>query len=92
MIGRGGMGEVYRATDVVLGREVAVKVMLPVPETLAAGERFLREARASARLRHPHVVAAYDFGQYGAGLLLGNGACTRPNGRPRAQAARSAPG
>ena len=70
VIGRGGMGEVYRATDLVLGREVAVKIMLPVPKTLAAGERFLREARASARLRHPHVVAAYDFGQYGAAYYL----------------------
>ncbi|MEV5967014.1 protein kinase [Kribbella sp. NPDC051952] len=69
-IGRGGMGEVYRATDVVLGREVAVKVMLPIPETLAAGERFLREARAGARLRHPHVVAVYDFGEYGAARYL----------------------
>ncbi|MGY4772526.1 serine/threonine-protein kinase [Kribbella sp. CWNU-51] len=70
VLGRGGMGEVYRATDVVLGREVAVKVMLPIPETLAARERFVREARASARLRHPHVVAAYDFGQYGAAYYL----------------------
>ncbi|WP_329000027.1 protein kinase [Kribbella sp. NBC_00709] len=69
-IGRGGMGEVYRATDVVLCREVAVKVMLPIPETLAAKERFLREARATARLRHPHVVAAYDFGQYGSAYYL----------------------
>jgi serine/threonine protein kinase len=69
-LGRGGMGEVYRATDVVLGREVALKLMLPIPETLAAGERFLREARASARLDHPHVVAAYDFGRYGAAYFL----------------------
>ncbi|MFI6827855.1 serine/threonine-protein kinase [Kribbella sp. NPDC050241] len=61
-IGRGGMGEVYRATDRVLGRDVAVKLMLPVPGTLAASERFLREARATARIRHPHVVTAYDFG------------------------------
>ncbi|MER7251216.1 protein kinase [Kribbella sp. NPDC000426] len=64
VIGRGGMGEVYRARDLVLGREVAVKVMLPVAGTLAASERFLREARAIARLSDPHVVAAYDFGEY----------------------------
>ena len=63
-IGRGGMGEVYRATDEVLGREVAVKLMLPVPETLAVSERFLREARAAARIRDPHVVVAYDFGAH----------------------------
>jgi eukaryotic-like serine/threonine-protein kinase len=63
-IGRGGMGEVYRATDEVLGREVAVKLMLPVPETLAVSERFLREARAAARIRDPHVVVAYDFGSH----------------------------
>ena len=63
-IGRGGMGEVYRATDQVLGRDVAVKLMQPVPGTLAASERFLREARATARIRDPHVVAAYDFGDH----------------------------
>ena len=63
-IGRGGMGEVYRATDEVLGREVAVKLMLPVPETLAVSQRFLREARAAARIRDPHVVVAYDFGAH----------------------------
>ena len=56
------MGDVYRATDEVLGRDVAVKLMLPVPGTLAAPGRFLREARAAARIRDPHVVAAYDFG------------------------------
>lgn len=56
------MGDVYRATDEVLGRDVAVKLMLPVPGTLAASGRFLREARAAARIRDPHVVAAFDFG------------------------------
>lgn len=63
-IGRGGMGEVYRATDEVLGRDVAVKLMLPAPGTLAVTERFLREARAAARIRDPHVVVAYDFGAH----------------------------
>ncbi|WP_433158575.1 protein kinase domain-containing protein [Kribbella sp. CA-247076] len=70
VLGRGGMGEVRRATDEVLGREVAVKLMLPIPQTLAASERFLREARATARIRSPHVVAAYDFGEYGDGYYL----------------------
>jgi serine/threonine-protein kinase len=64
------MGEVYQATDEVLGRQVAVKLMLPVPRTLAASERFLREARATARIRSPHVVAAYDFGRYQDGYYL----------------------
>ncbi len=64
------MGEVYQATDEVLGRQVAVKLMLPVPRTLAASERFLREARATARIRSPHVVAAYDFGRHDDGYYL----------------------
>ncbi|MEV0283186.1 MULTISPECIES: protein kinase [unclassified Kribbella] len=65
LLGRGGMGEVYRATDEVMGREVAVKLMVSQPRTLAVSARFLREARASARIRSPHVVTAYDFGAYG---------------------------
>ena len=70
VLGRGGMGEVYRATDEVLRRQVAVKLMLPVPRTLAVSERFLREARATARTRSPHVVAAFDFGEFGDGFYL----------------------
>ncbi|GAA1557627.1 hypothetical protein GCM10009789_08780 [Kribbella sancticallisti] len=69
-LGRGGMGEVYRATDEVLGREVAIKLLLPVRETLAAVERFEREARAAAMLSDPHVVAGYDFGPHGEGFFL----------------------
>src|SRR5258708_12798802 len=62
VIGRGGMGTVYRATDLVLDRTVAVKVL---PAELAEGdashvERFQREARAAASLAHPGVVALYD--------------------------------
>jgi TolB-like protein/predicted Ser/Thr protein kinase len=59
------MGEVYRAHDPELGREVAIKVMLDAtPEFLA---RFRREAQAIARLTHPNVVQVYDFGVNGSG-------------------------
>ena len=64
VIGRGGMGRVYRATDRVLGRSVAVKMLPGVladqdPTSVA---RFEREARAAAALSHPAVVAVYDTG------------------------------
>ncbi|MDX3001791.1 serine/threonine-protein kinase [Kribbella solani] len=62
-LGRGGMGEVYRATDELLGREVAVKLMLKSGADTAAAERFQREARAAARLSDQHIVGVYDFGQ-----------------------------
>ncbi len=62
-IGAGGMGEVYRAKDARLGREVAVKVL---PERLAsdpgARRRFEREAKAAAVLSHPNILALYDVG------------------------------
>jgi len=64
-IGAGGMGEVYRARDPKLGREVAIKV-LPAhlsanPEALA---RFEREAKAVATLSHPNILAIFDFGAH----------------------------
>src|SRR5262245_10204290 len=64
MLGAGGMGEVYRATDTRLHRTVAIKVL---PETLAANrqlrERFDREARTISQLDHPHICALYDVGE-----------------------------
>lgn len=62
-IGRGGMGIVYRATDLDLERPVAVKLL---PERLSspdARERFLREARAAAALNHPNIIAVHDVGE-----------------------------
>ena len=65
-IGEGGMGEVYRARDNRLGRDVAIKVL---PGELAADEdrkaRLLREARAAASLSHPHICAIDDVGEAG---------------------------
>jgi serine/threonine-protein kinase PpkA len=65
-IGRGGMATVYLAIQESVQREVALKVL---SSTLAGedefGERFLREARIAAKLRHPHVVAVHDVGRCG---------------------------
>lgn len=58
-IGEGGMGAVYRTTDVKTGRVVALKLLLEADEKSLA--RFRREARAAAALRHPNIVALLDF-------------------------------
>jgi serine/threonine-protein kinase len=61
LLGQGGMGAVYRGYDPSLDRTVALKVVLDQnPQFLA---RFQREAKAVARLSHPHIVQVYDFGQ-----------------------------
>jgi tetratricopeptide (TPR) repeat protein len=63
-LGRGGFGTVWRALDTQLGREVALKVPRAggFPSSTAS-QRFLREARAVAHLRHPRIVAVYDVGE-----------------------------
>jgi hypothetical protein len=62
-LGRGAMGVTYRAIDTVLGRTVALKVIdLRVAARPEARERFLREARAAARLQHPHVASIFHYG------------------------------
>ena len=62
-IARGGMASVYEATDIRLDRPVAVKVMHPgMGDDDEFAARFVREARAAARLSHPNVVAVYDQG------------------------------
>jgi serine/threonine protein kinase len=69
VLGRGGMGVVWRATDLLLGRPVAVKE-LALDDSFSAGEsrrrreRTLREARAVAQLRHPHVIVVHDVVEF----------------------------
>jgi serine/threonine protein kinase len=71
LIGRGGMGAVYRASEEGLGRSVALKVIAP---ELAADERFrerfLRESRIAASLDHPHVIPIYQAGAENGLLFL----------------------
>ena len=62
-LGRGGMGEVYRAHDRRLGRDVAIKILPPsVADNPARRARFEREAQALSQLSHPHICAIYDVG------------------------------
>src|SRR5512134_242940 len=65
MLGAGGMGEVYRAHDPRLGRDVAIKVL---PSALSADvdrlHRFEQEARAAAALNHPNILAVFDIGTH----------------------------
>src|SRR5215217_6609481 len=66
LLGRGGMGVVYKARQRGLDRFVALKILPPgVDRAPGFQERFVREARALARLTHPNIVAVHDFGQAG---------------------------
>lgn len=71
LLGRGTMASVYLAEQLSMARPVALKILSPAlskdPEFI---ERFLREARASARLNHPNIVAAIDFGEFDQRFFL----------------------
>ena len=71
LVGEGAMGTVYRATDSVLGRTVAVKVMnASIARQQDHRQRFLREAQAAGSLQHPNVVTIYDLGELDGHLFI----------------------
>src|SRR5436190_2100537 len=88
-IGEGGMGVVYLASDVRLGRQVAVKFLSQeLAKDATAVERFQREARAVSALNHPHICALFDIGTHNGTpflvmeLLNGSTLRRRIGGRP----------
>src|SRR5215467_10838586 len=64
MVGRGGMGEVFRATDTKLNRPVAIKFLSDKLADTAARRRFQREAQMASSLNHPHIVTVHDVGEF----------------------------
>jgi serine/threonine protein kinase/tetratricopeptide (TPR) repeat protein len=70
-LGAGGMGEVFRARDLRLGREVAIKLLPPAMAAHPARvRRFEQEARASSALNHPHILTVYDVGTADSRLFI----------------------
>jgi Protein kinase domain len=71
LLGHGGMGVVYRAEHPRLGATIALKVMEPeLAMDEAFRERFVREARAAARIRHPNIIPIYDAGEWNGELYI----------------------
>lgn len=83
LIGKGGMGAVYKARQKQLGRMVALKILPPgIGDAPAFAERFTREARALAQLNHPGIVTLYEFGKIEPGTAQTAGAEHRSQLRP----------
>ncbi|MCA9522551.1 MAG: serine/threonine protein kinase [Myxococcales bacterium] len=70
MVGQGGMGQVFRAHQLSMNREIALKVLpLEMASDKEAVRRFLKEAQAVSRINHPNAITVYDFGQTEDGVL-----------------------
>jgi DNA-binding beta-propeller fold protein YncE len=71
LVGRGGMGVVFRALDLALDRPVALKILAPeLAADVEFRERFLRESRLAASIDHPNVIPVYDAGEVGGELYI----------------------
>src|SRR5450755_1096989 len=71
LLGRGGMGEVYRADDLTLGQQVALKFLpLSVAADPGSADRFRNEVRFARQVSHPNVCRVYDLGEFEGNLFL----------------------
>lgn len=70
VVGQGGMGAVYSARNILTGKRVALKWLLPEHAGSSTRERLLREARIACSIEHPNVVDIYDVGEHQGGLFL----------------------